>query len=269
MILSALSESLAIFKGIQSSVNTELYTYLSDSLLYGETSANLLEISQQGGIIEHDTSHVWYFYFMMVLFISYALARTFLGRLSSSTLNATLRYSAAASMFNDNSQLQGQRDFVLYAYYFLSMGFFSMILMQKFHLLPFGLEEFRLFLFNTVLLIFVFYSRIILVNLVGYIFNNLRLFREYLYQGFSFNKFIGIAFLPLNFVIIFTYGMLQNIAIYLSISILLIIIGFKIIRGINFSIKNKVFNFYLFLYLCALEIVPMLLLYKWFIIIIV
>lgn len=210
----------------------------------------------------------WYFYFFMFLLISFAVARIYLGPLSLISMNSVLRYNTTASLFKDNSQLQRQRDSVLYIFYFLSMGFYLMLLLQYYHLSPYKFTDHKLLLFTVLTLFFIFILRNLLLVIIGYIFNKPTLFREYLYHNFAFNKFMGIVFLPLSFVISYSEGVLQQATVNLSIAVLLILILLKFSRAIIFSFKKHVLNFYLFLYLCALEIVPILLLYKWFIVIV-
>lgn len=220
-----------------------------------------------GFLVQH-VSVSWYFYFLVSLLIAYAVARAFLGELLKTTFNAAVRYNTAVAMYKDNSQLQRQLDTVLYGFYFASMGFFIMLIARYFNLYPYELRNVELFGFFTALIVAVFYIRIVLVNIVGHVFFNLNLFRESLYHGFIFNKLMGILALPMSIVIVYTTGKLHDAVVWTALGIMGIMLIMKMYRGLLFSQKNRVLNFYLFLYLCALEIVPMLLLYKWFTIIV-
>ncbi|MEX0988447.1 MAG: DUF4271 domain-containing protein [Bacteroidales bacterium] len=236
--------------------------------LIGESIIQAANMAGTPGFLMPAPSHTWYFYFLVMLIAGYAIARTYLGHLLSSTFTATIRFNSAASMFNDNSQLQRQRDNALYGFYFLSMGFYFMLITEKLNLTPYGLTDVRLFAFFSALIIVLYVARILAVNIIGYIFYHQNLFREYLYVGYTYNKLMGILFLPLNFMLVFTSGILYEIMIYISLVVLGFLIVMKFIRGMVFSRKRRVLSFYLFLYLCALEIVPILLLYKWFTIIV-
>jgi hypothetical protein len=256
--------------------SSEISMYIADSILtsdsvnirkepiIGETFHSIVNNADINSFVLRYSENEWYFFFFFILFVGYALARSSLGRLLSSTFIATIRYSNAAGMFNDNSQLQRQRDSVLYAFYFLSTGFFIMLLCQLTGLYPYNLNGFRLFAFSTTWVLAVFFAKIIMLNLIGTLFFKRRLFKEYLYVGFTYNKLLGIVLLPLNFATVYTPPQISKIILLLAIIFLSILLLLKIARGIEFSLRHNVFNFYLFLYLCALEIVPILLMYRWF-----
>ena len=216
------------------------------------------------GFLVENASAEWHFYFLVFLLITFAVSRAFLGQLLNPTFNAAVRYNTAVSMYKDNSQLQRQIDTVLYGFYFVSTGFFMMLIAKHFNLFPYGLRDVELFGFFTTGIMLVFFLRIVVVNVVGHVFFSLKLFKAYQYHAFIYNKLIGILVLPMSIIIVYTNGILNDIAVWSALAIIFVMLVMKIYRGSLFAVKNRVLNFYLFLYLCALELVPMLLLYKWF-----
>jgi hypothetical protein len=128
---------------------------------------------------------------------------------------------------------------------------------------PYKLQGGFLFLFNLGLLAALFFGRVVLHNIVGFLFNRIRIVREYLYNMFVYNKLSGLLVLPLMFLMVYTKGIIQDIVFWTSIFILSGIIIMRIIRGVIFSYRKDVLKFYMFLYLCALEIMPLVLLYRW------
>ncbi len=216
------------------------------------------------GFLVNETTPIWYFYILMTLVVGYAITKTFLGQLITSTFLATVRYNIAEGMYKDNSQLQRQRDNALYGFYFVTTGLFFMLLSEKLGLEPLGLYGFHLFVFYSVLLTALFFVRSLMVVIIGHIFLILDLLREYLYIGFTYNKLLGILLLPLNFMIVYSEGILTEWLMCTTLFIIIILVFMKMVRGVVFFIEKRVFSFYMFLYLCALEIVPLLLFYKWF-----
>lgn len=205
-----------------------------------------------------------FFIFMLSLLIAYAIASIILGKILLNTFFASIRYNTAVKIINDNSQLQKQIDFVLFGFYFTTFSLFLYILQNKTGWIPYDLTRIKLFFFNLILLITIMLSRHLFVKILGSIFEQQKLFSEYLNHGYFYNKLAGIVLLPLNFLIIFTAAYFHEIVYYFTIFLLLLILAMKLLRGIIFSLKHSILNFYLFLYLCALEIVPLLLLYKWY-----
>lgn len=246
------------------SISNDTMQALPNELLIGDKDSLLLLMNEHVGYVMNLPQNDIYFFFLLTLFIAYALARLFLGQLLTNTFSATIQYNKAIKIINDNSLLQKQIDQVLLGFYFFSFSFFLMQLQNITGWIPYDLHGIRLFLFNLIVLFFVFLLRYLLLNIVGIVFDQRKLFYEYLNHGYFYNKLAGIVLLPLNFLLIFTEGYIYEIIYYITLFALLLILLFKVLRGIIFSVKYSILNFYLFMYLCALEIVPLLLLYKWY-----
>jgi len=205
----------------------------------------------------------WFFVYLFVLLGFFAWIRMSYGNILMQTIQASANIQVAIRMFKDNSILQKQLDNILYSFYFLSVAFLLYLIETRLYRMPYGLSAGKLYLFNLVLLTGVFLTRIVLVNLSGFLFNRTRVFREYLYNTFIFNKLMGVAILPLLIFMVYTTGLIQEIFHWLALVTVSLIVAMRLIRGIVFSFKKDVLLFYMFLYLCALEIAPLALLYKW------
>ena len=205
----------------------------------------------------------WYFIYLFLLAGFFAWIRVYYGNILTQTLQASVNFQVANRMFQDNSLLQNQLDRVLYLFYFLSMGFFLYDLELRLEITPYGLDGLGMFFFNMGVLVGVFLGRLLMLNLAGVIFNRLAIMREYLYNLFIFNKLTGMVVLPLVFLLVYTRGMLQELIFWLTLAVVFGIFLMRLFRGVVFSYKKEVLIFYMFLYLCALEIAPLVLLYRW------
>ena len=103
----------------------------------------------------------------------------------------------------------------------------------------------------------------LLLNLSGFLFNRLRIFREYLYNINLYNRLLGIVLLPTFLFAFYTKGILRDVVFWTIGGLILVVIIMRIVRGLVFSFKKDISIFYMFLYLCALEIAPLALLYNW------
>lgn len=255
---STLTERITQDSLVSDSISNMIAPFLSgdvphEASAYVDISGQLLLANQPA----------WYFMILFLLFASIAVSQIYFKGLLQNTFQTVIRYSVTVGMFNDNSQVQRQKDNILYAIYFISFAMFILVLENRWSLYPYDITGFRLFLWNIAFLLGIFYTRIFLLNVVAHIFKQRKLFQEYLYHVFSLNKLFGIISIPLVFLLIYTENTINEICFILAISMFLMMIIMKAIKGFIFSIEKHVFNFYLFLYLCALEIVPILLMYKW------
>jgi hypothetical protein len=205
----------------------------------------------------------WYFIYLFILLGIYAWINIYYGNVITQIFQSSTNFNAANRMFKNTGQLQNQQDLVLYVFYFLSVGFLLYYLEQRTDVLPYDLQGGLLLLFNLSLLAGLLIIRVVIHNIAGLLFNSLKIVREYLYNMFVFNKLMGLVVLPLAFLLVYTRGILQEVVLWTSIVIVLGILVLRLIRGVVFSYKKDVLIFYMFLYLCALEIAPLVLLYRW------
>jgi hypothetical protein len=205
----------------------------------------------------------WYFIYLFILLAIYAWISVYYSNELVQTFQASINFSLTNKMFNNKSLLQNQLDAVLYLYYFLSLTFMLYFMELRTGVIPLKLQGALLFLFNFGLLAVLFFGRLMLHNIAGFLFNRTKIIREYLYNMFVFNKLSGLVILPLMFLVVYTRGSLQDIVFWTIIFALSGILVMRLIRGVVFSYKKDVLNFYMFLYLCALEIIPLVLLYRW------
>jgi len=62
---------------------------------------------------------------------------------------------------------------------------------------------------------------------------------------------------------VYTRGMVQDLLFWFMLSVVGLMYLVRLFRGLIFSFKKDILIFYMFLYLCALEITPLVLLYRW------
>jgi hypothetical protein len=205
----------------------------------------------------------WYFIYLFTLAGLIAWIRLYYGNILVQTVEAATNYQATSKMYNDNSLLKKQLDRFLHLVYFFSIAFFLLVLEQQKGFHPFDLKGPWLLLFNLGLLTGLFLFRVVLHSITGVLFNCVGTVREYLYNMFIFNKLLGLSVLPFIFLLLYTPEVLQKILFWVSVLVASGIIFMRLIRGLVFSYRKDISIFYMFLYLCALEISPLVLLYRW------
>jgi len=166
--------------------------------------------------------------------------------------NSFLKFSS-----NDNSFLSSFNS-LLNINYIISLSVYISVLFS-FNLYGFN-NNFEISMFFTTFIVIVafIYTKYMIEILVGWAFNINKFIISFNLQKNSFNKLIGIIMILLNSLAIYSF---PNSIIFTKISIFLVIslysVGlYKVIRlNDNLILSNM---FYFILYLCALEIVPIL-----------
>ncbi|NVO03407.1 MAG: DUF4271 domain-containing protein [Bacteroidetes bacterium] len=113
-------------------------------------------------------------------------------------------------------------------------------------------------IFGAIILLFIL--KIFVVKVSGILFKTDKEESDYTSGIFLFSMFSGLFLLPISICLLY----IPNIFfLYLGFIILLIMFGFRLIRTFFFSTNESKFSrYYLFLYLCIVEIAPLFVLIK-------
>ena len=105
-------------------------------------------------------------------------------------------------------------------------------------------------------------SKVALYRFVGYVFETKLDTKEYLFFNFLNNKIFAIAILPI--IIVVPYIEVEIVPILFKIGgVIFVSLYFtQLFRGFTIILKNVASLFYMFLYLCALENLPLIIIYN-------
>jgi hypothetical protein len=98
--------------------------------------------------------------------------------------------------------------------------------------------------------------KILVIWLVSVTFKNTETAKEYIQNILIYNLVMGMLLLPVLVFIIYTY---HELFLYLAGFLIFIMIFLRFLRGVAIGLSDSKFSlFHLFLYLCTLEILPLL-----------
>ncbi|WP_411274273.1 DUF4271 domain-containing protein [Daejeonella sp.] len=150
----------------------------------------------------------------------------------------------------------------LYILFGLIIGLY-LYLSGKYLQLSYPVDGFELFLLLSTLVTALFTVKIIVLRLLGFLFDIQRLVREYvsiLYLSY-FNS--ALIFLPLVIAFSLTPNRYAGIYGYAGIIVLILIFVLQFLRaGANILTNYRFPKVYLIIYLCALEFCPLIILFK-------
>lgn len=125
-----------------------------------------------------------------------------------------------------------------------------------------GLLSFDLvsFLIICLSIIIIYAVKITFLKSIAFIIQKEEIINEYLFIIFLINQGIGLFLLPSVVCVAYGNDRLKQMAIISGIIVIVLFFIFRIGRGIALSVNQKSISiFYLFLYLCTLEVLPLLL----------
>lgn len=145
-------------------------------------------------------------------------------------------------------------------YLFTYSLFLSLIIKEFIPGIPAALPDYQVFAFCAAATTIFWLIKLYIIRLLGTVFRTFSSTTDYL-QNILVSMFItGLALLPLLVLTLFLHS---DILLYITLATICLLYVFRVMRGYFIGISLKKFSYlFLFVYLCALEILPLLLILK-------
>ncbi len=145
--------------------------------------------------------------------------------------------------------------------FILSFSMIATLIIFNRHLLALSFWEgyFYIALFFTSL----YLGKFVCLQLAGYIFNTKELVNTYIFVVFMINKILGVLLVPFILILAFAKPIFHPYAMLGATVITVLLLLYRYLFSLT-SVRNKlhISSFHFFLYLCAFEILPLAILYK-------
>ena len=203
----------------------------------------------------------WIFFFLLAGFILLALLRYYYDKKLRQVISAVFSRSAAHHLVREGGIIRNQAFIPLLTIYLLSISILIYEVMNFF--MPDAGSLIRQFtLFSQIFLAILLFNlvKIFFIRLGGFIFRNSDTALEYIQNIFLYNLFVGILLLPMLVLVTYTY---KEIFIYITLALICLIFIGRFFRGFFIGLSESKFSlFHLLLYLCTLEILPIVVIAK-------
>jgi hypothetical protein len=204
----------------------------------------------------------WIMGVVLFLVLFFALIKFFFSKELSSIVQSFYSNQILAQINKEDNLFSSWSFIFLYLLFGLIIGLY-LYLSGKYLQLSYPVEGFELFLLMSALVIGLFTVKIVVLRLLGFLFDVRRLVREYvsiLYLSY-FNS--ALIFLPLVIAFSLTPSRYAGIYGYIGIIMLILIFVMQFFRaGANILSNYRFPKVYLIIYLCALEFCPLIILFK-------
>lgn len=206
--------------------------------------------------------NTWVLGFIVLLLVVFAVLRISFSKQLQSIIQSFYSNRGLNNLNKEDNLFSSWPFLFLFIQFGFTIGMFFYLVAQYYQL-AYIHDGFRFFAGISVLIITLYTVKILLLRLLGHLFNVQKPVSEYisiLYLSY-FN--ISLIFIPL--VVAFALSPLKYGIYFIVIAFILlaVIFTFQFIRaGINILSHYRFPKFYLFMYFCALEICPILILIK-------
>jgi hypothetical protein len=203
----------------------------------------------------------WIFMVILTGFLLLTITRFYYEKRLGLLTSAVFSRTSANLLIRESHVMRHQSFIYLIIIYLISI---TLLLYQSFRYFDPGAaaswQDALLYLEITGAFIAFFIIKITLIRLTGFIFKNPDTASEYIQNIFIFNLFGGIILLPLLLMIGFGSA---RAFLYAAFGIMALLMILRFIRGFFIGLSDHKFSlFHLFLYLCTLEILPVLIIAK-------
>lgn len=203
----------------------------------------------------------WITVVLFAAIILFATIRYSYFKYISNLFISLFNYATSVRMWNEKNYPAAHGAYRLDAIFHISVALFTFqtLNLLKWKQSPQGLLTYLIILGCVVAY---YLGKKLCYKIIGSLFENQTETNEFLFNLDNFNRITGLLLLPITILIAFapiedpSYILFFGLFIFLSFNIVLLKRGMLILLKKHFSI------FYLFLYLCTLEFLPLLLIYK-------
>ena len=151
---------------------------------------------------------------------------------------------------------------LFYLFFFLNAGLFLTLLLKQFKFNYFA-SDITLFFVCVGGIALTYFIKHSVLRIIGLIFPVQKEISYYSFTIIAFNIFLGIALLPINSLISFSSDQVANLCLYLGVIFFLLLYCIRQLRGMFLAANYLTFQkFHFFIYLCTIEIAPILILTK-------
>jgi hypothetical protein len=173
-------------------------------------------------------------------------------------MNTMLNFQLADNLFREKNSLAKR------AFFLLNLNFifvFSLFILMIFRLLSLGYFDHSLkdYLLIICLVSFIVLVRFLIFYSTAYVFKWMPAVHAHLHVNYLINKNLGLLLLPIVFIAIYTTPLYSKIMLIIGIILVIIFTVFRLIRGFQIILRNGILLFYAILYLCTLELLPIVL----------
>jgi hypothetical protein len=203
----------------------------------------------------------WTIGVLLLAFVLFTSVRLFFARYLSQMFDAAINYATASRLFRERSVSLTHAAFRLDLVFLLILSLFLFQIFGK--QLDFGINNsFLKFLVVLAGVIVYFGLKQALYSVQGKLTETNSETQEVLYNVNLYNRIVGLALVPVT--LILAFSRLQNPKIIVGIGGIMVLVCYilLVLRGLKILLRKDFPIFYLILYLCTLEILPLFYIYK-------
>jgi len=269
------SDSVNSFLNIDTSYTQKedtIYGVNSEGLIpYRKTETQQKEIQhteKQDNKLTEPIPHTRQVYFWQTTLLLFALfliafVKAFSNNRFKQTAKALLNYSVSQEITREEKVFFHRANLMLVANYVIIVSLFIYYLLEQLN--PSVLKNTSIILLLMLGVVVLYCIKYLFSKILFFVFNSTSLSVEYIFNISLFNNLLGVLLLPSLFFIYFSDFQDDVIVNYIAIPSIFISFIMRVVRLFVLGNNKGISYLYIFLYICTLEILPLVVLYRFFI----
>jgi hypothetical protein len=238
---------------------------VGDSLPATRTSQGIRETPLENSTLSHDLRPDWLLAIVIGSLVLLAWLKLFYNKFMDQTIRSLANYQLSSKLLRDQNIFSRRVAFALNINFVFIGAALVYLVFGIFNIRPLPLGDFLSYLSYVGILMGLLILRYITSHFIGHVFNKQGEFRDYLHQLLLIYKNLGIYLLLLVAGIAYIREDLRMYLVYIAGLMVISAFILRLLKGVKIILNNKdVLIFYLILYLCTLEILPLLIFYRFF-----
>ncbi len=202
------------------------------------------------------------FYLLVGILFYFALVRVFFRKYLANLFNLFFQVSMRQQQLREQV-LQSPLPSLLLNILFVITGALYACFLTRYYKVAETVDFWMLLVNCAGLLSVIYLVKFLFLKIIGWIFNIQRAADAYIFVIFLANKILAIFLLPVLVILSFSGYLVRDITITVSLAMVFIFFAYRFFAAYGLIRKEiKLNGFHFFLYLCAFEITPLLLIYK-------
>ncbi|MGZ2369128.1 DUF4271 domain-containing protein [Ancylomarina sp. YFZ004] len=269
--LSALNKKLSkdsLAKSIDS-ISTDSSLILTDSIISSDTIKQTIEHIEPkyGGKDISRFQNIGFgndWLVGVILFSLFLLAsvKFLFGKYLSKLVESIFNSHTANNLFLEKNINMVKGSAIINLLFIVNISLFAVSIINHNSILSVQAYGFKEFILIFIAVLFLYIGKVVVIRSLGYVFKSKNESKEYVFTTFLYNKNLGLFLFPVIIALPFVQAHAVRWLMYIGVFMIFFFFFLRILRGLKILIRKHVSIFYMILYLCALEIFPLLMIYK-------
>lgn len=220
----------------------------------------IVQKGMPGSVRESSNSDLIFYVLIFIIFFLALIKKSFpkyFSSIFSLSFQATFRQTQTREQMSQNFFPA----FMMNILFILSVGLFITLAAQFYKWTT--ISFWQLFVYATTMLGIIYLVKYCVIYFAGWVFNAPDAAADYRFIVFLINKLLGVLFIPILFVIAYTNDETKKVAITVALCVAGLLLALRYLISLSRIRKNlNLTAFHFFIYLCAIEIMPLLIIYK-------